>query len=1722
MNWKRAASAVCAAAVLVSTTLSDLPAQFSAYSHAYAAASAYGYTFSETDLSATVETADDGTLKCVYSHNFEVPGVTIGKTTMAELREMYSGIDVSGFAFESSTLEGITADDVHTYVCILSGSDSSSYDWWYQSDDDTNLDMANVPTDGEDNVIQAIGLHVFVEPEALERAGAKAGSTIILNRSEDALPIAHVSYDGSEIGGCFAKSGGDVSFTANYNIVIDGIDSTTTVAKFREKYSGIMVDDFVISTVSDSRMPISSLSASVIIQTGTDNKNDYSGWSSTKPGMLYFDSSCLDNVPDSNFIRNIFVQVTCSSCKSMGFAENDLLFLNPSGNKTALECDVSDISLTTTVHVDESGTVSFEETYDMGEFSNGLKNGVTTFGEIRSQYNAFTFVNSTGMCLNGVKVPKKYFSPIDIHMQFQDADGEFVGTSWLGNGDKPWVITADTTSASGVTGSLVSSYVKDEWVLRCVIVTCRLDGAPLDGFADGDTVTVTFFDDDSEIEGSDDYYVHTEPGDPIPMTVTKATWNNNSGMSCSYNSDFELPGVTKGKTSVGELKRLYKGIKVEGYEFKGSTVEGMTAADLVPTIAIMTGSSWKWNAVYNTDTMTFSEALADIPDDDAVQSIAFQLSVLDDSFAKLGLKIGDSFVVNPYRELEYYVHTMRGTPLRAEVIEGKTTDGTRLDCTFINYLSIPGVTMGQTTVGELKDLFLGVKIKGFEFKESTVEGLTEDDLFPVVAIMTGSNWEWNASYNSTEMTFSDVLKNVPDSDVVQQIRFQMAIHDAAITRLGLKVGDVVVINPNDSGVYLDGDVIYWDAVEGADHYEVCYDGNALDYCFTNNSSNFIAAMALNSFKTGTYTLDVYAAYADGTRNLLGSVDYEYDENRPNTFTYTDNADGTITITGGNIVTTKLEIPAELDGKKVSAIDQLAFAFKPVITDLVIPEGVKSLGWYSFNTCLNLETVSLPDSLEFIDSWAFERCRKLKTINIPANVSRINGGAFAQDTALMSITCDKANKNYTSVNGVLFTKDMSALVAYPGGVQGGYVVPASVNHIGDAAFYGALGLDSVTILGNLDFIGFEAFAECYKLTDVAIRDGVNYIGYSAFRGCTGIKTLTVPQSVTNIGDQAFGFDGSDKISGFSLRGYKDSAVYFYAIRHDIPFICIGEASEDNKPFDKDNAKESEVETNPDTPEDEKITTIIATPAFNMKDKSEAGVGLDLSKVKVKAKEIYDEEGIKRAEAALGTEISGNKKYNLLDLTLINGDQDYSNGYDGLVEVVIPIPKGHRGKTFYCYRLLDDGTKELIPGKQREDSYVVYLEHFSVYAFVADEEHTCTFSEDWTNDKNGHWHECTCGKTTEAEPHTAGGWITDIRATASEDGHRYKACTVCGYVMEDETIKAEKTAAPVISPNGGTFSGSQTVAITCATSDAVIYYTTDGTTPTADSTKYAGSFTLTASATVKAFAVSSDTTASDIVTAVFTKKSGTSGGSSGGSGGSSGGSSRPSAKADEAKPVINGKETSWADIAGSIAKLAEGGAITISLNGSYTVPADVMKAVADKKIKATFVVDSVKSWVIDGSQIKNEAAVDLTLIPTTKLKTGGLAGTEGIQFTVSSADIPAGIAVSFKADFAGRFANLYKSVDGRLVFMGCAKLDSTGKVTVPGVDGKGDYAVMLSELSALPGDMNNDGILNALDASEILKYAVGISAGANLAAADINGDGTVNASDAAAILSRVVGL
>ena len=328
------------------------------------------------------------------------------------------------------------------------------------------------------------------------------------------------------------------------------------------------------------------------------------------------------------------------------------------------------------------------------------------------------------------------------------------------------------------------------------------------------------------------------------------------------------------------------------------------------------------------------------------------------------------------------------------------------------------------------------------------------------------------------------------------------------------------------------------------------------------------------------------------------------------------------------------------------------------------------------------------------------------------------------------------------------------------------------------------------------------------------------------------------------------------------------------------------------------------------------------------------------------------------------------------------------------------------------------------------------------------------------------------------------------------------------------------APVIDPNGGSFSESCKVSIT-AQEGATIFYTTDGTDPTADSNKYTAPFTITKDATVKAIAIKENARDSKIASAKFTKRSsgGSGSGSSGGGSGSGGSGSRPTTSTN---PTIGGSSKSWSDIAADLEKLANGSEVTIQLNGNTAVPVEVIKVIDNKDLKVHFIVDSSRGWFVNGAEITAPAVADFTFIRTASQKHDGLRGIEGMQFRTNNTGVPTGLEIAFKSEHAGKFANLYNSVDGKLVFVACAKLGADGKLFLPGVTEKGDYIAMLCEFSDLQGDMSNDGILNAVDASAILKDIVGLESGANPLMADFNGDGNVNAVDASSILKKIVGL
>lgn len=374
----------------------------------------------------------------------------------------------------------------------------------------------------------------------------------------------------------------------------------------------------------------------------------------------------------------------------------------------------------------------------------------------------------------------------------------------------------------------------------------------------------------------------------------------------------------------------------------------------------------------------------------------------------------------------------------------------------------------------------------------------------------------------------------------------------------------------------------------------------------------------------------------------------------------------------------------------------------------------------------------------------------------------------------------------------------------------------------------------------------------------------------------------------------------------------------------------------------------------------------------------------------------------------------------------------------------------------------------------------------------------WSREWKTDKDGHWRECTdCGIAGEKSAHISGGAATETTA---------EKCTVCGYVI---TPALKVVEAPVITPDGGSFTGSQTVTMTCATDGAAIHYTTDGTEPTASSTKYSGGFTITATTTIKAVAFVGEAKSS-VTSAAFTRKA---------QSGGSGGSVRPTRTDTEPRPSIDGKSMSWAEISVELAKRQDGSTVKIMLNGAYEVPADVIRVIAGKKLHIEFVADSLKSWLTDGAKISAVTAADLSVIPGSADRSA-LRGISGADLRVSGTKIPADLKLSFRKEFAGQFANVYKPANGKLVFHGCAKLGADGAAIIPGADSAGEYVVMVCEFSDMPGDINNDGVLNALDASAVLKCVVGISQGANPLMGDFNKDGTVNAIDASDILKWII--
>ena len=156
-----------------------------------------------------------------------------------------------------------------------------------------------------------------------------------------------------------------------------------------------------------------------------------------------------------------------------------------------------------------------------------------------------------------------------------------------------------------------------------------------------------------------------------------------------------------------------------------------------------------------------------------------------------------------------------------------------------------------------------------------------------------------------------------------------------------------------------------------------------------------------------------------------------------------------------------------------------------IVDIIIEDGVKSIGDNAFYQFDYLKEIQIPDSVKYIGEGAFFKCARLETITIPYGIDVIEPSTFSGCYELESIE-----------------------------------IPKNVIEIGSGAFTYCLKLEEVEFEGkNLEIIQSAAFAGC-AIEEMEIPEGVTVLKENVFNGCKELQKVKIPKSVKKIGVKTF--------------------------------------------------------------------------------------------------------------------------------------------------------------------------------------------------------------------------------------------------------------------------------------------------------------------------------------------------------------------------------------------------------------------------------------------------------------------------------------------------------------------------------------------------------------------------------------------------------------------------
>jgi serine/threonine protein kinase len=275
-------------------------------------------------------------------------------------------------------------------------------------------------------------------------------------------------------------------------------------------------------------------------------------------------------------------------------------------------------------------------------------------------------------------------------------------------------------------------------------------------------------------------------------------------------------------------------------------------------------------------------------------------------------------------------------------------------------------------------------------------------------------------------------------------------------------------------------------------------------------------------------VDEDAQYADRPANPADDFQYEI-------------VGDTVKITRFIGSATVVKIPDTIEDKPVTIIGRKSFSQSRDFTAVILPKTTTTIESEAFFNCSWLRHITIPEHCTRIEEGAFAGTA-LTEVFLPASVTHFSNAAY-QCPSLVSIRVDPANQVFKSIDGILYDKQVTAVLRCPEGRTKAVSLPSTVHHVGRMAFHHCLNLSSITLPDGVDFIGqmafyrctnlerisipvgvkkieAQTFVDCPSLKSISLPEGLEEIDDGVFWGCTSLKTIMIPASVTKIHEKAF--------------------------------------------------------------------------------------------------------------------------------------------------------------------------------------------------------------------------------------------------------------------------------------------------------------------------------------------------------------------------------------------------------------------------------------------------------------------------------------------------------------------------------------------------------------------------------------------------------------------------